>query len=97
MYIAVRRAYLGKAIDVIRDGVETHASLILVGDLFEYDGPMGKWLEVYEDKPVIEQAETVEDPRQQVIDQLKELDVPYFRGAKTEVLQALLETTKAKE
>lgn len=52
-YFALRDGHVGKAVKVIRGGKELHQAHILLGDVFEYDGPKGSWMEPYtgQDKP----------------------------------------------
>jgi hypothetical protein len=64
--------------------------LVSKGDIVEYNGIHRAWLEPVKGK-VVEQEEL---DRKGIIAKLKEMNVPFFKGAKTEELDALLVTHK---
>lgn len=68
-------------------GLETQ--LISIGDIVEWDGPPRGFL-----VPIDAPDPTEPLNRLAIIKELKRLDIPFFKGAKTEYLQALLVTHK---
>jgi hypothetical protein len=63
--------------------------LVSKGDIVEYEGPYRAWLE-----PLKEKVDQEELDRKGIIAKLKEMNVPFYKGAKTEQLDALLITHK---
>ena len=64
--------------------------IVFQGNIIEYNGPKLGWLE-----PLKGKGETVEQTtRQEVCAELKKLNIPFFKGASLEQLQAILATNK---
>lgn len=64
--------------------------LVTKGQIIEYEGIHRAWLQPIKGKPVVQE----ELDRKAIIEELTRLDIPYFKGAKTEQLDAMLATHK---
>jgi hypothetical protein len=64
--------------------------LVTKGDIIEYDGIHRAWLEPVKSEPVVQE----ELDRKAIIAELNKLGVSFYKGAKTEQLDAMLATHK---
>jgi len=78
-YIAITDGYLGK-----------EKGLIRAGDTFDWDGPVGSWMKDA-NEPIDSPDENQGLTRKDIIRELDTLNIAYFKGAKTEVLQSILD------
>ncbi len=85
-FIAKHNGYLPK----FKIGGVESTGLVTKGDLVEYEGIKRLWLE-----PVKGKKEEPEDlDRKAIIAELNKLEIPFYKGAKTEQLAAMLATHK---
>jgi hypothetical protein len=79
IYKAITPGYLGKELGYIN-----------AGQIFDWDGPKGLWMEEVKAEPEANQ-EPVQLDRKEIIRELDLMNLSYFKGSTTEQLQAQLD------
>jgi hypothetical protein len=83
-YSAKRDGHVGRSIPIERDGHSMHQAHILAGDVFEWEGPQGKWMQ-----PIDEHAEDA-PTKAELMEKLNALGIKFFKGATVQTLTGLL-------
>ena len=83
-YSAIRDGHVGRSIPIERNGQSMNQAHILAGDVFEWDGPQGKWMQPLDEPPG--DAPT----KAELMAKLNALGIKYFKGATVQTLTGLL-------